>query len=93
MQWYTAGTAAERQEILKELLASDPGDHKLHESFDPNNARAYTRRDFGWPNALFSEFVLTTYSGMPPLPVPSPPVDPPTPAPQPSGHQTDTPPS
>jgi hypothetical protein len=88
MQWFTAGTAAERQDTLNELLASDPGDHKLHESFDPNNAGVYTRRDFGWPNALFGEFVLTTYSGMPPLPVPPFDDSTPTVAPQPTGHQS-----
>jgi hypothetical protein len=89
MQWFTADTPAERQDTLKELLASDPGDHKLHESFDPNNVGAFTRRDFGWPNALFSEFVLTTYSGMPPLPVPpSAAASLPTAAPQPAGHQS-----
>jgi len=70
MQWFTADSAVERQQALNQLLSSDPGDHLLHESFDPSNAASFTRRDFGWPNALFSEFVLTEFQGMTPLPVP-----------------------
>jgi hypothetical protein len=71
MQGLTAGTRSERQQMLTQLLASDPGDHRLHESFDPNDATKYTRPDFGWPNALFAEFILTEFNGMTPLPVPS----------------------
>ena len=29
----------------------------------------YSRVDFGWPNALFSEYVMTAFEGVPPLPV------------------------
>jgi meiotically up-regulated gene 157 (Mug157) protein len=71
MQGFTAVTNAERQQMLTQLLASDPGDHRLHESFDPDDASKYTRPDFGWPNALFAEFILTDFKGMTPLPVPS----------------------
>ncbi|HEV3156935.1 MAG TPA: glycoside hydrolase family 125 protein [Candidatus Baltobacteraceae bacterium] len=69
MQGFTAPGAAERRTVLDELLASDPGDHLLHESFDPNDPTRYSRKDFGWPNALFSEFILTTEMGYTPLPV------------------------
>jgi meiotically up-regulated gene 157 (Mug157) protein len=58
MEGLTATSGNERQDVLAQLLASDPGDHLLHESFDPDDPRRYTRADFGWPNALFSEFVL-----------------------------------
>ncbi|TAM61613.1 glycoside hydrolase family 125 protein [bacterium] len=68
MQGLTATTEAERRAVLKELLDSDPGDHLLHESFDPNNPAKFTRVDFGWPNALFSEFVMTAFGGRTPLP-------------------------
>lgn len=70
MQGMTATNLAERQLVVQELLASDPGDHLLHESFDPNQPTKYTRPDFGWPNALFSEFVLLNLRGHKPLPVP-----------------------
>jgi meiotically up-regulated gene 157 (Mug157) protein len=69
MQGLTSTSASERKEILAELLASDPGDHVLHESFDPNNPTRFSRKDFGWPNALFSEFVMTDFNGVPALPL------------------------
>ncbi|MEO6991360.1 MAG: glycoside hydrolase family 125 protein [Candidatus Baltobacteraceae bacterium] len=69
MQGLTTNSSSERHEVLEQLLASDPGDHLLHESFDPNNPDRFSRKDFGWPNALFSEFVLTAIDGGTPLPV------------------------
>jgi uncharacterized protein len=71
MQAMTSQSPAEKQALIAELLASDSGDHTLHESFDPNDATKFTRQDFGWPNALFSEFLLTEESGKSPLPVAS----------------------
>ncbi|HTV72676.1 MAG TPA: glycoside hydrolase family 125 protein [Candidatus Acidoferrales bacterium] len=68
MQGLTADNQAERRDVLAELLASDPGDHLLHESFDPNDPMKFSRKDFGWPNALFSEFVMTDFDGYAPLP-------------------------
>jgi meiotically up-regulated gene 157 (Mug157) protein len=65
----TATTSAEKQDVLGQLLASDPGDHLLHESFNPDDPRQYTRRNFGWPNALFSEFVMTQFGGVPEIPM------------------------
>jgi uncharacterized protein len=69
MQGFTASTDSERKDVLAQLLASDPGDHLLHESFNPDNPADFTRADFGWPNALFSEYVMTTFEGVPSLPV------------------------
>ena len=69
MQGLTASSPGEKQDILTQILASDPGDHLLHESFDPDDAKRYTRPDFGWPNALFSEFVLTSFQGVPEIPM------------------------
>jgi meiotically up-regulated gene 157 (Mug157) protein len=69
MQGFTASTDSERKEVLNELLASDPGDHLLHESFNVNDPTKFTRTDFGWPNALFSEYVMTQFEGIPTLPV------------------------
>lgn len=56
--------------ILKQILASDPGDHLLHESFDPDDQKKFTRPDFGWPNALFAELILLKKEKMMGLPVP-----------------------
>ncbi|GAC1658786.1 MAG: glycoside hydrolase family 125 protein [Candidatus Elarobacter sp.] len=69
MQGFTASTDGERRDVLAQLLASDPGDHLLHESFNPDDPTKFTRADFGWPNALFSEYVMTTFGGVPALPV------------------------
>jgi uncharacterized protein len=63
MEGLTATTQTEKQDVLTQLLASDPGDHLLHESFDPDDPKRFTREDFGWPNALFSEFVMTQFEG------------------------------
>lgn len=65
----TATEGSEKQDILNQLLASDPGDHLLHESFDPDDPKRYTRADFGWPNALFSEFVMTQFQGVGQIPM------------------------
>jgi uncharacterized protein len=65
----TASTQSEKQDVLTQLLASDPGDHLLHESFDPDDPRQFTRPDFGWPNALFSEFVMTSFQGATEIPM------------------------
>jgi uncharacterized protein len=69
MQGFTASTDSERKDVLSQLLASDPGDHLLHESFNPDDPTKFTRHDFGWPNALFSEYVMTAFEGVPALPV------------------------
>ncbi len=69
MQGLTATSDNEKQDVLGQLLASDPGDHLLHESFDPNDPKRFTRPDFGWPNALFSEFVMTQFQGVGEIPM------------------------
>ena len=69
MEGLTATTESEKQDVLTQLLASDPGDHLLHESFDPDDPKRYTRADFGWPNALFSEFVMTQFEGAHEIPM------------------------
>jgi meiotically up-regulated gene 157 (Mug157) protein len=69
MEGLTATTQDEKQDVLTQLLASDPGDHLLHESFDPDDPKRFTREDFGWPNALFSEFVMTQFQGAHEIPM------------------------
>jgi meiotically up-regulated gene 157 (Mug157) protein len=69
MEGMTADSTSEKTDVLQQLLASDPGDHLLHESFNPNDPTKFSRVDFGWPNALFSEYVMTAFGGVAPLPV------------------------
>ena len=61
-------TAADRAKAQALLLAGDPGDGRLHESFDPNNPKRFMRKNFGWPNSLMAEFVLRAKGGSSPLP-------------------------
>jgi meiotically up-regulated gene 157 (Mug157) protein len=67
-QGITSTSSGEKSKVLSELLASDPGDGRLHESFDPNDPKRFTRKDFGWPNALLAEWVLETQGGRAALP-------------------------
>jgi len=69
MQGMTASTQTEQRDVLTEILASDSGDHLLHEAFNPSDPTMFTRPDFGWPNALFSEYVMTAFQGTPSLPL------------------------
>ncbi|MBC5815098.1 MAG: glycoside hydrolase family 125 protein [Candidatus Eremiobacteraeota bacterium] len=69
MEGMTATSSTEQRDVVNELIASDPGDHKLHESFDPNDPSKFTRVDFGWPNALFSEYMMTAFGGVPEIPM------------------------
>ncbi len=69
-QAMTATAPAEKARVEREIVASDPGDGRLHESFDPNDPRRLTRQDFGWPNSLFAQYVLVAHGGRAPLPTP-----------------------
>jgi len=70
MEGLTSSDGEEISQVLSQLQASDTGDHLLHESFDPNEPKNYTRPNFGWPCSLFSELVLDRVMGTAPLPVP-----------------------
>ncbi len=74
MQGMTANNKPEQIKMLKMLLASNPGDDRLHESYMPDDPKKFTREEFDWVNRLFSEFVLTSINGLPPLPTPAPPL-------------------
>lgn len=67
-QAFTANNSAEFNETLEMLIKSNPGDNVLHESFDPSNPSRFTRKDFGWPNAMLIELLLTKYAGFTELP-------------------------
>jgi meiotically up-regulated gene 157 (Mug157) protein len=70
MQGLTADSVQEKQAMLAFALATDPGDGRLHESLNPNDKMQYTRPDFGWPNALFAEFIMLDFLKVPALPLP-----------------------
>jgi meiotically up-regulated gene 157 (Mug157) protein len=59
MQALTATDPAEIDRVLGYIAASDAGDHLLHESFDAGDPQKFTRADFAWPNALYTELIRT----------------------------------
>jgi meiotically up-regulated gene 157 (Mug157) protein len=61
----TSTDQAETERVFGYLAASDTGNHELHESFDVNDPARFTRKDFAWPNALFTE--LARDGSWPPL--------------------------
>ena len=56
-QGLTATSDGEKTAVLDMLLTSTGGTNRMHESFDANNPRRFTRKWFAWANALFAEFV------------------------------------
>jgi hypothetical protein len=58
MQAFTAENAAEKQEVLKTLAKLNLRSQGLSESFHCDNKDVITRPWFGWPNALFSEYMI-----------------------------------
>jgi len=57
MQAFTADDDREFNRLMSYIVASDVGDHRLHESFDPDRPAAFTRRDFAWPNAVYAQLI------------------------------------
>ncbi len=57
MQALTSNDLAEINQVAAGIAASDSGDHRLHESYNVNDPKQFTRADFAWPNALYAELV------------------------------------
>ena len=57
MQALTSTDPSETERVMGYIAASELGDHRLHESFDPDAPQTFTRADFAWPNALYAELV------------------------------------
>jgi uncharacterized protein len=55
VEYKTSPFASDRVRIMHELSRSDAGDGALHESFDVNDPKRFTRERFGWVNALFEQ--------------------------------------
>lgn len=66
MQALTTTDEDEIERVLGYIAASDVGDHRLHESFNASWPEAYTRADFAWPNALYTELVIGRHNGVVP---------------------------
>lgn len=55
VEYRTSPYTSDRARIMHELSRSDAGDGALHESFDVNDPKRFTRERFGWVNALFEQ--------------------------------------
>ncbi len=58
MEGMTTADKAEKERILDLLVATDAGTHLMHEGFDVNDPRNYTREWFSWANMMFCELVM-----------------------------------
>lgn len=65
MQALTSTDPVEVDRVMSGIAASDTGDHRLHEAFNPNWPEEYTREDFAWPNALFAELMISREGHLP----------------------------
>jgi meiotically up-regulated gene 157 (Mug157) protein len=63
VQALTSTDPNEIARIFGYIASADVGDHRLHESFNDDWPEQYTREDFAWPNALYSELVLARRGG------------------------------
>jgi meiotically up-regulated gene 157 (Mug157) protein len=54
----TSRDPAEINRVMSYIVASDVGDHRLHESFNADWPETFTRDDFAWPNALYGELII-----------------------------------
>ena len=59
MRAFTANDDDELRETLEMLLQTDASTGFMHESFDVNDPRRFTRKWFAWQNTLFGELILT----------------------------------
>jgi uncharacterized protein len=59
MQGLSACDSAEQVELLHMLIASSAGTGLMHESYNPDDPRQFTRPWFAWANSLFAQFVTS----------------------------------
>jgi meiotically up-regulated gene 157 (Mug157) protein len=64
----TADSPEEAIAQVRVLALTDSQDGLIHESFDPNDPRKFTRAEFGWGNAMFAELLFREAAGFIALP-------------------------
>ena len=67
VQGITSTNEAEIRSCLDTLLATHAGTGFMHESFDKDEPRKYTRSWFAWANTMFGEFILKVFAERPQL--------------------------
>ena len=58
MYAFTSTSDAEIKHCIEMLMSTDAGTGFIHESFNKDDARHYTRAWFAWQNTLFGELIL-----------------------------------
>ncbi|MEI5990030.1 hypothetical protein A5881_001523 [Enterococcus termitis] len=58
MEGMTTKNKSEKERILNSLVANDGGTHLMHEGFDVDDPKNYTREWFSWANMMFCELVM-----------------------------------
>ena len=58
MEGLTTKNRAEKEQILDQLVKTDAGTGLMHESFNVNDPKEYTREWFSWANMMFCELVM-----------------------------------
>lgn len=61
MKGLTSSDVNEQKECVQLLMQTDGGTGFMHESFNPDNPRDFTRSWFAWANGLFGELVIKAY--------------------------------
>ena len=61
MKGLTSNDKMEQLECVRLLVETDGETGFMHESFNPNNPKDFTRSWFAWANGLFGELVIKTY--------------------------------
>lgn len=62
MQALTANEENEIKRCLSMLKRTHAGTGFMHESFDPNDPKNFTRKWFAWANTIFGELILKIYN-------------------------------
>ena len=60
----TARSSRETLSALDTLSQTDSEDGLIHESFDVNDYRHFTRAEFGWGNAMYAELLFRSAAGI-----------------------------
>jgi meiotically up-regulated gene 157 (Mug157) protein len=63
------GTPGRRRELLDVLLSTDAGTGRMHESFDVDDPRRFSRAWFSWADSMYCELALAVVEDVPRVPL------------------------
>ena len=65
MEGLISNNVTEKVILVEKLIASSVGDGWMHESFNPNNPKRFSRPWFCWPDSLFAELFMSLTDACP----------------------------